>query len=409
MSYCENYYRLANAFKNDEKFVVKDKEMKFYSVQFNSSNSDVNCYEHKIFESGYLLNVLLNYFLNNNSFSKKYIFPCGCDSNSFFDCNNNFTYKMLHPCEGKPAEEIVIILHGLNERDWFKYLTWAEKIYKETGKSIILFPISFHMDRAPIEWSASRIMNEVSKERKNLIPNLTLSSYANAALSTRMNFEPERFFLSGIQSYLDIIQFIEEIKAGKHKLISQNAKIDLFGYSAGAFLGELLMMGNYKNYLSDSKIFVFCGGSVVEEMYPSSKSILDSEATEIMKKYYTDNFEENIKNNDYVREKYYKHEEISLIFKSMLSLDKMKNLRNTLLHGISNRIKVTVLKKDKVFSLRGIKETFEPLPKECINLLDFDFNYTHEKPFQDKCSYDNKVTEAFNYIFEDVSSFFKNN
>lgn len=406
MSYCENFYRLAEAFKNDNTFNVKDEEMKFYSINFNSKNSDVNCYEHKIFENGYLLNVLLNYFLNNNSYSKKYIFPNICENDSFFNCNNNFSYKILHPINGKPAKELVIILHGLNERDWSKYLTWAEKIYKDTGKSVVLFPISFHMDRAPVEWSASRIMNEVSKERKNLIPNLANSSYANAALSTRMNFEPERFYLSGIQSYLDVIQFIEEIKSGKHKFIAPDAKIDFLGYSAGAFLGELLMMGNYKNYLALSKIYVFCGGSVVQEMYPSSKAILDGEATDIMKKYYTDNFDENIKRNDFVYSVYNKYEEISLIFKSMLSIDKMRNLRNSLLSSLNNRIRVTVLEKDKVFSLSGVKETFACMPSNNVNILDFEFNYTHEKPFQDKCNYDDKVTEAFNYIFKDICNFF---
>ncbi len=406
MSYCENFYRLAEAFKNDNTFNVKDEEMKFYSINFNSKNSDVNCYEHKIFENGYLLNVLLNYSLNNNSYSKKYIFPNICENDSFFNCNNNFSYKILHPINGKPAKELVIILHGLNERDWSKYLTWAEKIYKDTGKSVVLFPISFHMDRAPVEWSASRIMNEVSKERKNLIPNLANSSYANAALSTRMNFEPERFYLSGIQSYLDVIQFIEEIKSGKHKFIAPDAKIDFLGYSAGAFLGELLMMGNYKNYLALSKIYVFCGGSVVQEMYPSSKAILDGEATDIMKKYYTDNFGENIKRNDFVYKVYNKYEEISLIFKSMLSIDKMRNLRNSLLSSLNNRIRVTVLEKDKVFSLSGVKETFACMPSNNVNILDFEFNYTHEKPFQDKCNYDDKVTEAFNYIFKDICNFF---
>jgi len=405
LSYCENYYKMANAFKNDETFVINNEEVKFYNQKFISLNSDVNCYEHKIFENGYLLNVLLNYYLNNNSYSKKYIFPNICENKTFFECNNNFTYKILHPLNGKAAKEIVIILHGLNERDWFKYLTWAAELFNKTGKSVVLFPLSFHMDRAPMEWSASRIMNEVSKERKNLIPNLANSSYANAALSTRMNFEPERFYLSGIQSYLDVVQFIEEIKANKHNMISQNAKIDFLGYSAGAFLGELLMMGNYKNYLLDSKLYMFCGGSIVEEMYPSSKSILDGEATDIMKKYYTNNFEENIKRNDYVWEKFNKNEEISLIFKAMLSNNKMQNLRNSLLSGISKKIKVTVLEKDKVFSLRGIKNTFNVLPVNKINILDFDFNYTHEKPFPDKCIYNDKVTYAFNYILNDICAF----
>ncbi len=407
MSYSEIYNKLTIAFKNHQSFIIDNKELKFFSINFVSKNCNVNCYEYKIFEKGYLLNALLEYYLHNNSYSKSYIFPNKGENDGLFDCNNNFTYKMLHKITGERAEEIIIILHGLNERDWYKYLTWAEKLYKETAKSIVLFPISFHMDRAPKEWSASRLMFEVSKERKNLFPGLTNSSYANAALSTRINFEPERFFISGIQSYLDIIQFIEEIRMGKHKLISPNAKIDFLGYSAGAFLGELLMMGNYKNYFVNSKLFIFCGGSVVEEMYPSNRTILDSEASMVFKNFYTNNFEENIRKNDYVWEIYNKYEEIGLIFKSMLSVDKMKNLRNSLLRGIGDRIKVVVLEKDKVFSLKGIKETFESIPARNVKILDFDFNYTHEKPFPEKCNFDDKVNLAFNYLFDYVSSFLK--
>jgi hypothetical protein len=60
----------------------------------------------------------------------------------------------------------VLMLHGLNERTWHKYLPWAQRLVETTGKAVILFPIAFHMNRAPSAWSHPRLMRRMSQRRQ---------------------------------------------------------------------------------------------------------------------------------------------------------------------------------------------------------------------------------------------------
>ncbi|MFH0736567.1 MAG: DUF6051 family protein [bacterium] len=407
MSYKDDYYRLLNSYINNTIINTESNELRFFEKTLSSNKAEINHYEVNPFSSDYLTNILFKYYLNNNSFSKKYIFPDISENINPFGCNNVFPYKILHPVNSKPAKDIIILMHGLNERDWSKYLTWACRLQKQTNKSVVLFPLSFHMERAPKEWGESRAMFQLSKERTNLITNLNFSTYANAALSTRLNFEPERFFLSGIQSYFDIIQFVEEIQSGKNELIDKNAHIDFVGYSAGAFLGELLLMVNHKNLFSDSRLLLLCGGSVLEETYPVSKAILDSESVKVLKGYYIIDFEKKLSKNEYLTNIFSKYEDIGIIFKSMLSTNKMNNLRNSLIKGLNNRLFVIALEKDNVFRVSGIKETFKNLDKRSIKIIDFDYNYTHEKPFPEKSIYEEQITIGFDKFFNLAANFLK--
>lgn len=409
MSYSNDYFTFLDAFSNNKSIIADNCELFFYENHFVSKRGDINHYYINPHSSDYLTHILFKYFLKNNSFSQKYIFPIQNDNTDYFNCNNEFPYRILHPKDGAPAKEVIFLLHGLNERDWKKYLTWAYKLQKDTGKSVLLFPLSFHMERAPVEWSASRLMNEVAKERANLIPDLRFSSYANSALSTRLNFEPERFFLSGIQSLFDIVQLVDEVKEGNNKYIDKNAQIDFLGYSAGAFLGELLFMVNPKNYFDSSKLLMICGGSVIEETYPCSKAILDTEAAKVFREYYLNDFETSVSRNNYLTELFNKYEDIGIIFKSMLSFDKNKSLRNSLLKGLNKRIFVIGLEKDTVYSPKGIKKMFNGMDEKYIKILDFDYNYLHEKIFHEKCAFDDKVTEAFNYTFSLMANFYNQN
>ena len=40
--------------------------------------------------------------------------------------NKSFSYAIFTPSGRKKNNEAIILLHGLNERTWEKYLTWAE-------------------------------------------------------------------------------------------------------------------------------------------------------------------------------------------------------------------------------------------------------------------------------------------
>ncbi len=105
--------------------------------------------------------------------------------------NISFRYHTLSLKNGSKAQSIIFMFHGFNEKHWDKYLPWAKYIVEKTGKTIVLFPIAFHMNRAPAAWSDTREMYKISEQRKNRHPNVISSSLSNVAISTRLHNKPQ--------------------------------------------------------------------------------------------------------------------------------------------------------------------------------------------------------------------------
>ena len=104
--------------------------------------------------------------------------------------NKTFTYTVFAPSEKEKRDKAIILLHGLNERTWEKYLTWAEYLAQNTGKPVILFPIAFHMNRTPSRWCNPRETLSWANIRKSEINDLSNSTFANVALSSRLSNNP---------------------------------------------------------------------------------------------------------------------------------------------------------------------------------------------------------------------------
>jgi hypothetical protein len=73
---------------------------------------------------------------------------CDVENNSRYSC------LLMQPA-GSTSRGLILLLHGLNEKRWDKYLPWARRLVRQTGKSVLLFPIAFHMSRTPAPWSVS--------------------------------------------------------------------------------------------------------------------------------------------------------------------------------------------------------------------------------------------------------------
>jgi hypothetical protein len=104
--------------------------------------------------------------------------------------NLRFRYQIMAPSSGEKARGVIIMLHGFNEKHWLKYLPWAAHLVLHTGKAVLMFPIAFHMNRAPAAWSDARSMHRLSRERRRLYPELISSSLSNVAISTRLHNRP---------------------------------------------------------------------------------------------------------------------------------------------------------------------------------------------------------------------------
>ncbi|MDR1592372.1 MAG: DUF6051 family protein [Prevotellaceae bacterium] len=291
--------------------------------------------------------------------------------------NNLFTYTVFVHKGVVQADKAILLLHGLNERSWEKYLPWAEKLAVGTGRPVILFPIAFHMNRTPESWHNPRSLLPYVNRRKEKFASLGNSTFANLAISSRLSENPARFYISGKESIFNLWQLIREIKNGQHPLFAPNTSINIFAYSIGAFLAQVLLLSNPEKLTSDSRLFMFCGGSLFSRMDGNSRDIVDWEAFLKLKDYFLNDF---VHKGLSILKK--KEDFIEKAFKSMLSFSKYRHYRETFFQENQNRIAAITLKKDTVIPTLGVKEAFgEKCADKIVEELDFPYEYSHQVPF----------------------------
>jgi hypothetical protein len=322
--------------------------------------------------------------------------------------NDRFSYPVVVSGKNWKSGEVILLLHGLNERTWNKYLIWAKYLAEHTGQPVILFPLAFHMNRSPEKWNDAHAMAAVSSYRKSLFTELNDSTYLNAALSTRIENFPEQFFVSGMQSYLDIVRFVSEIKAGRHPLFRRATEVNIFSYSIGAFLSELLVMANPEGLFDRTKLCLFCGGATFDEMNAASRYIMDSHAFEKLHSFSERRNFRKLKNCVGT----YGMKELKHIWKSMRLMTFLKEgrtARERILKNMGQQVYAIGLEKDKVVPAAAILQTLKGqhfnLPTK-VEIMDFPYNYTHEAPFpfNDKRILPD-VDRCFNEVFAKVAGF----
>lgn len=321
--------------------------------------------------------------------------------------NISFTYPVFVP-DNKSNTKVILLLHGLNERSWVKYLVWAYYLSEITGSYVILFPISFHINRSPLLWKDPRAMLPFLQERENAFGAVDKSSFANIALSSRLTEDPMRFFNSGYQTVRDIVKLIFTLRIGGHDVIPACDKVNIFAYSIGAFLAQIIMMGNPENLFTDSRLFMFCGGSVFSKMKGTSKLIMDRLAFEKLYGFYLNNFEKEIKRkNSWID--FLRSNQLGMAFRSMIDLGRFKSFRESMLQRIKEQTRSIALSLDTVIPAKGIAETMN-FSSNNLNpvaeIWDFPFPYTHENPFPIFNSpLRSEVDTGFERLFTEASSF----
>jgi len=324
--------------------------------------------------------------------------------------NKRFRYHIFVPKGKDKVHGVIIMFHGFNEKKWDKYLPWAEYLTKKTGKAVLLFPIAFHMNRAPLLWSSRYEMYELSKKRIAALPRIQQSSFSNVAISIHLQSRPERFIWSGLQTYFDVIQLIEIIKSGSFSVIDKDSTIDFFAYSIGGLLGQTLLMANRKNYFSKSKLCLFCSGAAFNRVQATSKFIIDSEGNLALYSFLIEYMGYFLKTDKRLGHYISENHPEGLALLSLLNYHKMSDYREEMLNKLSNRITAFGLKKDVVFPYYEIKNTLNGLDGDIpidVKIFDFPYPYIHEDPFPLNKKYEDEVTEAFEHIFELMSTFLK--
>lgn len=307
--------------------------------------------------------------------------------------NHRFRYPVFIPRDGQNSrgdeggraafDGAIILLHGLNEKSWLKYLPWALELAEKTTRPVILFPIAFHMNRAPGAWSNPREMIGVSRERRKLFPDVVASSFVNAALSHRVQFAPHRFLTSGLQSYYDITDLARHIRSGADPLFTEAARIDIFGYSIGATLAELLLLSDPAGLFADSRAFIFCGGSVMDRTNPVSKAIMDGKAHSglmgFLERLMSDARDALPRGIAALKAGLWEVE----IAKSLLFTGTLRNVREKAMRTVGDRIAALAMLKDRVFPPAGLEESWTAADGSrlmSITTADPEFDYAHEQP-----------------------------
>lgn len=325
-------------------------------------------------------------------------------------CNQNFNYHIIQDSAIEQAEGFIILFHGLNEKKWDKYLPWAYEIAKRTKKAVILFPIAFHMDRAPELWSQRNEMYEIAQKRKESFVENSECSYVNAAISTRLESNPQRIFWSGLQTYSEITRLIHSIREGKVASVSKTATVDLLGYSIGSFLSMILMMANPDGVLAKSKLFCFCGGMTIDRMYPISRYIMDSKAAISMQKSFaellTTDFASDVRLAHYQNREEHPNESW---FKALLRYNHFQEERELRIKELQHRIKALVLKQDKVTppieALNTLNGGYRDIGVE-VQVEDFSHPYSHMVPFPLTIKHAEEVDRSFALFVNAASVFF---
>lgn len=325
---------------------------------------------------------------------------CSVGDNHILE-NQSFAYVVFNPLRREKAEQAIILLHGLNERTWEKYLTWAEYLAETTGKPVILFPIAFHMNRTPRLWSDPRAALPWVSRRKQEVADLCTSTFANVALSSRISKSPLRFYASGRESVYNLWQLALDIKSGMHPLFKEGTDINLFAYSIGAFLAQVLLLANPGRLFSDSRLFMFCGGSIFSKMDGRARDIMDQDAFDKMRYYFTHVFIERT-----TVPATFKNDFIEQAFKAMIRPDVLTDFRETFFKQAAERIRVISLKKDTVIPTEGISSALGKAAGKILKELDFSFPYSHQLPFPVRGKVDSEeIHNAFTNVFSQAASF----
>lgn len=322
--------------------------------------------------------------------------------------NFHFRYPVILEKDAMKSDKVILFMHGLNERTWHKHLTGAKLLAERTHRPVLLFPLSYHINRGLSEWTDVRKMAIPLEERRSRLTGVQDASVINLALSERLTESPQRFILSGIQSINDLITLINILKSGKHPLFRENVSVDMFAYSISCMLLQALMISNPSNVISNSRIVLFAGGSVFSHINGISKFIMDSVAFQKLRNFHMQLVE---KKNTLVSElqPLIMEHEYGKAFRCLIQGDVFRKKREQSVSDFNRNLLVIALRNDKVMPLEGIKIAMGKkfYSTKNFKIVHFPFPYTHENPFPVLINKLEKlVEESFLSVFNPAVEFY---
>ncbi len=269
----------------------------------------------------------------------------------------------------------IILLHGLNERSFSKYLPWAYQLWAATRTPVMLFPLTFHVNRVLPAWAKTQ--REIYDRRSQLAGNEGANRF-NAVMSDRLGARPERFFWGAVQSYLDLVDLARTIRSGRHPHFTRDARIDLFGFSAGGYLTLLLMLEDPEDLFNDSRGIVFASGVPTRDLNLLSPFILDLAAEVAMMRLYVKNLE--VLSNARMRHWFEAHGEGRWI-RALSGLRTDRTRLEARLKQVAARLLGITNLNDDVMPTGSMLNTLQGLNRDTgVEVAEFEMG-AHESPF----------------------------
>jgi hypothetical protein len=316
--------------------------------------------------------------------------------------NSDFRYYLLIPgnSSGRGA---IILLHGLNERSWNKYMQWGLRLATDTGRPVVLFPSAYHMNRSPRSWIDRHLMMPLVAARTALVPDTQLSTFVNVALSTRMSSSPQRFILSGYQTISDLKVLISSIGEGTHPDLPEGGPVDVFAYSIGALATQVMMLSKPSVLPEESRVMLFCGGSAFSLMNGTSKLIMDSRAFERLVTFYME-WPGDSRNNDGDRlMKIMNDTPEGAAFYAMTSLNRLKTVSGTPFRNTEGKLRAVSFDGDCVIPSDAVSATLQGAH---VEVWSPGYPCTHENPFPVLAgNLSDEVDRTFDRLFTTAASF----
>jgi hypothetical protein len=291
--------------------------------------------------------------------------------------NLEFRYPLLRSLGrgGQRARHLVVILHGLNERSFTKYVPWAYQLWRATDAAVALYPLSFHVNRVLPRWG--REIDGHLARRRAVPRNEDVHAF-NCVISERLDAYPERFFWGGLQSYGDVLDLVREVREGRHPHVHPEARVDLVGYSIGGYLALGLMLLDEGGLFRDSRAVIFESGAALRATNMSSRFIIDHACEVSLMKLYV-RFTGRLANprlSHWLRE-----HELGRCFRALCGDESERGRLESRLREISPRLLAVSNANDEVIPAPAMLNTLQGLHRDTgVRVQELALG-VHENPF----------------------------
>jgi predicted esterase len=292
--------------------------------------------------------------------------------------NIRFRYPLLRDHQrgtARRSPEVLILLHGLNERSFTKYIPWAYQIWAHARMPVLLFPISFHINRVRRAWGGTQ--QECYRRRTEVPGNEHFHRY-NAVMSDRLHAHPERFLWGALQSFWDIVDLVGDIRENRHPHFVPETRVHLMGFSAGGYIALSLLLENARRWFDDSRAVMFASCAALRDVNLASNLIIDHAAEVALVKMYVKYREKQM--NARLRHWFEEHSE-GRWFNAFCGLMPDRTLLDKRLREVAPRLLGIADSNDQVMTPGAMLNALQGIRRDtgvCVRELSLGI---HENPF----------------------------